>query len=190
MEKELNSEDVDMTTEDVVTSEENDTEETVTEEAKESSEDNDLAKKLEEKEAESASYLERLQRTMAEFDNFRKRTTKEKSAMYEKGVKDSVEPILQIIDNFERAFDSLGDEEKGSFATGMEMIYKQFVSVLGDIGVVPIEAVGKEFDPNFHNAVTHVDDDAYGENEVVEEFQKGYMYNETVLRYSMVKVAN
>lgn len=181
MEKELNTEELETET----------ASEEVTEIEVEESDDQDITKKVEEKEAEAQGYLERLQRTMAEFDNFRKRTVKEKSAMYEKGAKDTVEPILQIIDNFERAFDTVEEEDKNdSFVTGIEMIYKQFISVLNDLGVTPIDAVGKEFDPNFHNAVTHVDDDAYGENEVVEEFQKGYMYKESVLRYSMVKVAN
>ena len=134
---------------------------------------------------------DKLRRSMAEFDNYRKRTDKEKSAMYEIGAKDVIEKILPIVDNFERGLNSIPEDAKGSaFADGMEKIYKQFVKTLDDMGVKPIEAVGKPFDPNFHNAVMHVEDEEAGESEIVEEFQKGYMYHDTVLRHSMVKVAN
>lgn len=150
----------------------------------------DLAKKLQNKEEEAKGYLDRLQRTMAEFDNFRKRTTKEKTAMYENGSKEILEAILPILDNFERALSSEKEDKENAFVQGIEMIYKQFKSILEDLGVAEIPAVGQEFNPDFHNAVTHVDDENYGENEVVEEFQKGYMFKDTVLRYSMVKVAN
>ncbi len=131
------------------------------------------------------------QRLMAEFQNFRTRTEKEKSTMYEMGVKTTVEKILPVIDNFERGLSTMSDEDKAApVGQGMEMIYKQFVSTLEEIGVKPIEAVGKEFDPNFHNAVMHVEDDKLDENVVAEEFQKGYMYHDSVIRHSMVKVAN
>lgn len=134
---------------------------------------------------------DKLRRSMAEFDNYRKRTDKEKSAMYEIGAKDVIEKILPIVDNFERGLNTIPEDAKGTaFAEGMEKIYKQFVKTLDDLGVKPIEAVGKPFDPNFHNAVMHVEDETVGENIVVEEFQKGYMYKDSVVRHSMVKVAN
>ena len=134
---------------------------------------------------------DQLKRTMAEFDNFRKRTDKEKSAMFEMGAKDILEKILPVVDNFERGLAAIPEEAKdGSFAKGMEMIYKQLIKMLEDVGVTPIEAVGKEFDPNFHNAVMHVDDENLGENVVASELQKGYMYRNSVLRHSMVQVAN
>ena len=134
---------------------------------------------------------DQLKRTMAEFDNFRKRTEKEKSAMFEMGAKDILEKILPVVDNFERGLAAIPEEAKdGSFAKGMEMIYKQLIKMLEDVGVTPIEAVGKEFDPNFHNAVMHVDAENLGENVVASELQKGYMYRNSVLRHSMVQVAN
>ena len=130
-------------------------------------------------------------RQMAEFDNFRKRTEKEKSQMYEIGAKDIIEKILPVIDNFERGLGVVPEDKKNdSFVQGMEMIYKQLMTTLEGAGVKAIEAVGQEFNPDFHNAVMHVEDDEVGENIVVEEFQKGYMYRESVVRYSMVKVAN
>ena len=131
---------------------------------------------------------DRLKRNMAEFDNFRKRTEKEKSSMYIIGAKDIVEKILPVVDNFERGLAQAPEDD--AFADGMKMIYKQLITTLNDLGVKPIEAVGKEFDPNFHNAVMHVEDEEAGENIVVEEFQKGYTYKDFVVRHSMVKVAN
>lgn len=134
---------------------------------------------------------ERLVRLMAEYDNYRKRTDREKSSMYEMGVKSVVEKILPVIDNFERGFDCVEEDDKDNpFIQGMQKIYEQFTGTLGEIGITAIEAVGKEFDPNIHNAVMHVDDESVGANIVVEEFQKGYMYRDAVVRYSMVKVAN
>lgn len=134
---------------------------------------------------------DRVKRQMAEFENFRKRTEKEKSSMYEMGARDIIEKILPVIDNFERGLATVPEDDKGSpFAEGMEKIYKQFRKTLEDAGVKAIEAVGQEFDPNFHNAVMHVDDETLGENIVAEELQKGYMYRESVVRHSMVKVAN
>lgn len=134
---------------------------------------------------------DRLMRTMAEFDNFRKRTEKEKSQMFEIGARDVVEKILPVIDNFERGLGTVPEDEKDSaFVQGIEQIYKQFITALETAGVKPIEAVGKEFDPNFHNAVMHDEDESLGENIVSEELQKGYMYRETVVRHSMVKVVN
>ena len=131
---------------------------------------------------------DRLKRTMAEFDNFRKRTEKEKSSMYIIGAKEIVEKILPVVDNFERGLAQA--QEGDAFADGMKMIYKQLTTTLDELGVKPIEAVGKEFNPDFHNAVMHVEDEEVGENIVVEEFQKGYTYKDFVVRHSMVKVAN
>ena len=134
---------------------------------------------------------DKLRRSMAEFDNYRKRTDKEKSAMYEIGAKDVIEKILPIVDNFERGLNTIPEDAKGTaFAEGMEKIYKQFVKTLDDLGVKPIEAVGKPFDPNFHNAVMHVEDENLGENVVAAELQKGYTYKESIVRHSMVPVAN
>ena len=131
---------------------------------------------------------DRLKRSMAEFDNFRKRTEKEKASMYIIGAKDIVEHILPVVDNFERG---LGQAQEGdAFADGMKMIYKQLLTTLEELGVKPIEAVGQEFNPDFHNAVMHVEDEEAGENVIVEEFQKGYLYKDQVVRHSMVKVAN
>ena len=131
---------------------------------------------------------DRLMRNLAEFENFRNRSEKEKSAMFEIGAKSVVEKMLPVVDNFERGLAQA--PEGDSFADGMKMIYKQLITTLDELGVKPIEAVGTEFDPNFHNAVMHVEDDEFGENIVAEELQKGYMYKENVLRHSMVKVAN
>lgn len=134
---------------------------------------------------------DRLIRQMAEFDNFRKRTEKEKAQMFEIGAKDIVEKILPVVDNFERGLGTVPEAEKNSaFVQGIELVYKQLMKALEDAGVKPIEAVGKEFDPAFHNAVMHAEDESLGENIVAEEFQKGYMYRESVVRHSMVKVVN
>ena len=134
---------------------------------------------------------DRVKRQMAEFDNFRKRTEKEKAQMFETGAKTIIEKILPVVDNFERGLAAIPEADKGNaFAEGMEKIYKQMVTVLEEAGVTAIEAVGQEFDPNLHNAVMHIDDEEVGENVVVEEFQKGYKYRDSVVRHSMVKVAN
>ena len=134
---------------------------------------------------------DRIIRQMAEFDNFRKRSEREKSQMFEIGAKSIVEKLLPVLDNFERGLASLNDEQKQDpFAQGVEKIYKQLFTSLEEAGVKPIEAVGCEFNPDFHNAVMHIEDENLGENIVAEEFQKGYMYKESVVRHSMVKVAN
>lgn len=134
---------------------------------------------------------DRVKRQMAEFENFRKRTDKEKAAMFETGAKSVIEKILPVVDNFERGLAAVPEEEKGSaFVEGMNKVYKQLLTELDNMGVKPIEAVGQEFDPNFHNAVMHIEDENFGENIVAEEFQKGYTYHDTVVRHSMVKVAN
>ena len=130
-------------------------------------------------------------RNLAEFENFRKRTEKEKSTMFDMGAKSVVEKLLPIIDNFERGFAGLSEEQMSDpFVSGMDMVYKQLVKALADMGVEPIEAVGKPFDPNLHNAVMHVEDENLGENTVAQEFQKGYLYYGSVVRHSMVQVAN
>lgn len=166
----------------------NEASEEVTEEAQEETK---TSAKPDKKDQKVQELNDKLMRTIAEFDNFRKRSEKEKSTMFEFGAKDIIEKILPVLDNFERGLGSISEEEKESaFAQGIEQIYKQFVSVLEDAGVKAIETVGKEFDPNLHNAVMHVEDDSFGENIIAEEFQKGYMYKESVVRHSMVKVAN
>jgi len=164
----------------------------------ESEEDKKSEKKLfgkknkkDKKDEKIEELTDRLTRQMAEFDNFRKRTDKEKSQMYEVGAKDIIEKILPVVDNFERGLDAVKEEDKEDpFVQGMEKVYKHLMTTLEEIEVKPIEAVGKEFDPNFHNAVMHVDDENFGENIVAEEFQKGYTYRDSIVRHSMVKVAN
>lgn len=132
---------------------------------------------------------DKVKRQMAEFDNFRKRTDKEKEQMFSMGEKNVIEKLLPIVDNFERGLAAVSDDEKdGAFVSGMEKIYKQLVKQLEDLGVKPIEAVGKEFDPNFHNAVMQVESDEYETGVVAQEFQKGYLYHDSVLRHSMVGV--
>ena len=145
-------------------------------------------KKKDKKDQQIEELTDRLKRSMAEFDNFRKRTEKEKASMYVIGAREIVEKMLPVVDNFERGLAQA--VEGDAFAEGMKMIYKQMMTTFDELGVKPIEAVGKEFDPNFHNAVMHVEDENAGENIIVEEFQKGYTYKDFVVRHSMVKVAN
>ena len=171
------------------------TEETADEEKKASFGDKFFKKKDKKeenkKDEQIAELNDKLMRTMAEFDNFRKRSEREKGQMFEVGAKSIVEKILPVIDNFERGLASVPEADKGNaFVQGMEQIYKQFMTSLESVGVKPIDAVGKEFDPNFHNAVMHAEDENFGENIVSEELQKGYMYKESVVRHSMVKVVN
>ena len=147
--------------------------------------------KKDKKDEQIAELNDKVMRTMAEFENFRKRTDKEKADMFENGARSVIEKLLPVVDSFERGLSILSEEEKVTpIAAGMDKIHKQFLKALEDMGVTPIEAVGNEFDPNFHNAVMHGDDDKFGENIVSEEFQKGYLYKEKVVRYSMVKVEN
>ena len=147
--------------------------------------------KKDKKDEKIEELTDRLTRQMEEFDNFRKRTDKEKSQMYEIGAKDIIEKILPVVDNFERGLGAVKEEEKEDpFIQGMEKVYKQLMTTLEGAGVKPIEAVGQEFNPDFHNAVMHVEDENFGENIIAEEFQKGYMYRDSVVRHSMVKVAN
>lgn len=131
---------------------------------------------------------DRVKRQLAEFENFRNRTEKEKSTMYEMGAKAVVEKILPVIDNFERGLAGVPEGSEDAFANGMQMIYKQLLTELDNIGVKPIDAVGKEFDPNIHNAVMQVASDEYESGIVAQELQKGYMYRDTLVRPSMVSV--
>lgn len=154
-------------------------------------EDAQDTEKKDKKDLQIEELNDRLVRNMAEFDNFRKRSEKEKSQMFEIGAKSIIEKILPVIDNFERGLGAITEEEKESaFVQGIEQIYKQFTTALEEVGVTPIEAVGKEFNPDFHNAVMHGEDENYGDNIISDEFQKGYMYKESVVRHSMVKVMN
>ena len=179
---------------DDVTQEETETEVEDTEDSEETTEKKKIfgrKAKKDPKDEKIEELTDRVTRQMAEFDNFRKRTEKEKSAMYEIGAKSVIEKLLPIVDNFERGFSTVAEEDKeDSFVKGMEMVYKQILTTFETIGVKPIEAVGQEFNPDLHNAVMHVDDETVGDNIIVEEFQKGYTYRDTVVRYSMVKVAN
>lgn len=147
--------------------------------------------KKDEKDLKMQELSDKLLRQMAEFDNFRKRSEKEKLEMRNMGVRDVVEKLLPVVDNFERGFDAVTeDDKKDAFVIGMEMVYKQLMEMLEGLGVKPIEAVGNQFNPDLHNAIMHVEDDSFGDNVVVEEFTKGYMLNNTVIRYSVVKVVN
>lgn len=183
-------------------------EEVQTEEAADSAEDQDASEETSQSEEKSSKGLfgkkkkdkkdekieeltDKVARQMAEFDNFRKRTEREKSQMYEVGAKDIIEKILPVVDSFERGFAAAGEDKKEDpFVEGMDKVYKQLVTTLEEAGVKAIEAVGQPFDPEFHNAVMHIEDESLGENVVAEEFQKGYMYRDSVVRHSMVKVAN
>ena len=148
-------------------------------------------KTLKENEERIQGMTERIQRSMAEFDNFRKRSEKEKGAMYDVGVRAVIEKLLPVVDNFERGLAGLSEEQKNEpFAAGMDLVYKQILKLFDELEVKPIEAVGQPFDPDKHNAVMHVEDDSVGENTIVQEFQKGYTCRGNVVRYSMVKVAN
>ena len=150
-----------------------------------------FSKKKDKKDEQIEELTDKLKRQMAEFDNYRKRTEKEKAGMYVIGAKEIIEKLLPTVDSFERGLATATEEQLSDpFVDGMNKIYRQLVSSLEELGVKPIEAVGAEFNPDLHNAVMHVDDDEVGENIVVEEFQKGYTYKDFVVRHSMVKVAN
>ncbi len=149
------------------------------------------SEKKDKKDEKIAERNDRLIRNLAEFDNFRKRSEKEKSQMFEIGAKSIIEKILPAIDSFELGIAGMSEEDRASgVGQGMEKIYNQLMTILEGVGVKQIEALGKEFDPNFHNAVMHEENEEFGENTVSQELQKGYMYNDTVIRHSMVKVAN
>ena len=202
--KEINQNETEETAEEVVENTEaeetvceecEETEETETEEAVEEKESKGFFGKKKDKkiaalEEKIAELEDRTKRQMAEFENFRKRTEKEKSMMFETGAKSVIEKILPVIDNFERGLAAIEPDNKDSFYEGMCMIHKQMLSELEKIGVTPIEAIGKEFDPNFHNAVMQVESDEFESGIVAQELQKGYMYRDTVVRYSMVGVVS
>ncbi|MBS7009452.1 nucleotide exchange factor GrpE [Anaerostipes sp.] len=146
---------------------------------------------MKEKDQQIGELTDKYQRLMAEFENVRKRTAKEFVQRYDMGAMGVLEKLLPVVDNFERGLQAVAEEEKDTpFVQGIEQIYKQLMGTLDELGVKAMEAEGKEFDANLHNAVMHVEDEEAGENVVVEELQKGYMYKESVLRHSMVKVAN
>lgn len=152
----------------------------------------EAAEKMAKLEQQAAENLDKYQRSLAEFDNFRKRTSREKAAMYDDGVRDTIEKLLMVVDNLERAVAAQEGkaEESDSFFKGVQMTLKQFQEVLHGLGVEEIKAQGEQFDPNFHAAVAHEDDENYGENEIILEMLKGYKYKDKVIRHSMVKVAN
>lgn len=151
----------------------------------------ELSKKLDAAQEAAEQAQDKYQRLMAEFENMRKRTEKEASHMYDVGAKEVLEKLLPIIDNFERAQMTVTEDQKENpFVQGVDKIYRQTMDYLDAVKVTAMNAEGKEFDPDLHNAVMHIDDDAYDDNVVVEELQKGYMYKDEVLRHSMVKVAN
>ena len=179
-------------TDDEVSSEETkEAEEEPEEEPEDSKKPRKFGRKKDKRDEQIAELQDKVTRQMAEFDNFRKRSEKEKAAMYSMGARDVLEKMLEVLDNFERGFDAVEeDDQDDAFVQGMQMVYKQMLEALEKLGVKPIEAVGQPFDPNYHNAVMHEDNEEAGENEVVAEFQKGYMYKGSVLRCSMVKVAN
>ena len=160
-------------------------------EVEEAFSDENLEGKPDKKDLAIADLTDRLKRSMAEFDNFRKRSEKEKATMFDMGARSVAEKLLPVVDNFERAMLATPSEGEGkAFADGIAMIYNQMTKTLEDLGVKPIDCVGKDFDPNLHNAVMHIEDESLGENVVAEELLKGYMYKDGVLRHSMVKVAN
>jgi molecular chaperone GrpE len=199
-EETITEETADTASEEETVSEEAATEEEVTETEESKNEDNDeksesksfFKKKKKDKKDEQIEELnDKVRRQMAEFDNFRKRTEKEKSQMFETGAKSILEKLLPVIDNFERGFAGMSEEQmEDPFVQGMDKVYKQMMTMLEEAGVSVIEAVGEPFDPNLHNAVMHIDDESFEENVVAEEFQKGYKYRDSVIRHSMVKVAN
>ncbi len=186
------------------------TEETAVEEAKEVSEETEkkptkakkgsrrsggnnkaLEVELEKQKELTEEANDKYKRLLAEFENARNRNEKESKRMYDIGAKEVLEKLLPVVDNFERALAAIPEEDKDrAFEQGVDKIYKQFIVALEDVGVKPMNAEGTEFDPNFHNAVLHVEDEELGDNVVAEELQKGYMYKDEVLRHSMVKVAN
>lgn len=183
---------------DTSVAEDSETEPSGEEEEQEGKEDKKLFKKKQKADKKQDALKEKIdeledkvKRQMAEFDNFRKRTEKEKTAMFETGARSVIEKILPVVDNFERGFSSIPEEEKGtSFAAGMEMVYKQLMTELEKMDVKPIPAVGEEFDPNLHNAVMQVESEEYETGVIAQELQKGYTYRGTVVRHSMVAVVS
>ena len=146
-------------------------------------------KKLEALETQKKELEDRVMRQMAEFENYRKRTEKEKAQMFEMGAKSVIEKMLPVVDNFERGLASISEDQRGPVYDGMNMIYKQLMDELDKLGVKPIEALGQEFNPDFHNAVMQVESEEFEEGVVAQELQKGYTYRDSVVRHSMVAVA-
>ena len=183
---------------DTSVAEDSETEPSGEEEEREGKEDKKLFKKKQKADKKQDALKEKIdeledkvKRQMAEFDNFRKRTEKEKTAMFETGARSVIEKILPVVDNFERGFTSIPEEEKGTpFAEGMEMVYKQLMTELEKMDVKPIPAVGEEFDPNLHNAVMQVESEEYESGVIAQELQKGYTYRDNVVRHSMVAVVS
>lgn len=204
MNEELENTEVEDNVEDVAedTTVEETTDETVetTEEACEASEDNSeekpkkdgfFKKKKDKKDEQIEELNDRVKRQMAEFENFRKRSEKEKSMMFDMGARTIIEKILPVVDNFERGFTTVDEADKDdAFVLGMQQVYKQMMTELEAIGVTPIEAVGQEFNPDFHNAVMQVESEEYESGIIAQEFMKGYMYKDTVVRHSMVGVVS
>ena len=188
--EELNEE----VTEDIESTDTEETEETVENETEDSSEGKSKKKKKikkDKKDEQIEELNDKLKRQMAEFDNFRKRTEKEKTQMFDMGAKTIIEKILPVIDNFERGFTTVDEADKDdAFVSGMDMVYKQLMTELESAGVKPIEAVGKEFDPEFHNAVMQVESEEYESGIIAQELQKGYTYKDAVVRHSMVAVVS
>lgn len=188
------------TTEETAAEETTETVENNEEVAEEASEENTeekpkkegfFKKKKDKKDEQIEELNDRVKRQMAEFDNFRKRSEKEKSMMFDMGAKNVIEKILPVVDNFERGFTTVEDADKDdAFVQGMQQVYKQLMTELEAIGVTPIEAIGQEFNPDFHNAVMQVESDEYESGIVAQEFMKGYMYKDTVVRHSMVGVVS
>ena len=187
MDKEKMQEQTEETVENTEVKEENTAEETV--ETVEENKEPTMEEKLEEAQKQAKDNLDMYIRQLAEFENFRKRSNSEKTAMYSNGVRDTVEKLLPVIDNFERAVEAADDKEDPMYK-GVEMILKQFMEILENLGVKEIPSKGEPFDPNVHSAVMHIDDESCDENVVVEVFQKGYTLGDKVIRPSMVKVAN
>ena len=199
-EKNVMNEEVEETEEETVESTETEEVETSEEVVEETTEENEeekpkkegfFKKKKDKKDEQIEELNERVVRQMAEFDNFRKRSEKEKSMMFDMGAKHVVEKILPVVDNFERGFTTVEDADKDdAFVQGMQQVYKQLMTELEAMGVTPIEAVGQEFNPDFHNAVMQVESEEYESGIIAQEFMKGYMYKDTVVRHSMVGVVS
>ena len=187
MDKEKMQKQTEETVENTEVKEENNAEETV--ETVEENKEPTMEEKLEEAQKQAKDNLDKYIRQLAEFENFRKRSNSEKTALYSNGVRVTVEKLLPVIDNFERAVEAADDKEDPMYK-GVEMILKQFMEILENLGVKEIPSKGEPFDPNVHSAVMHIDDESCDENVVVEVFQKGYTLGDKVIRPSMVKVAN
>ena len=174
-----------------MTGESEETTEDAAEDTKDDGKKGFFKKKKDKKDEQIEDLTDQVKRQMAEFDNFRKRTEKEKTQMYDMGARSIVEKILPVIDNFERGLAGVSDEEKENpFVVGMDKTYRQMLTELAAVGVTPIEAVGREFDPEFHNAVMQVESEEYEAGVVAQELQKGYMYKDSVVRHSMVAVVS